>query len=231
VKYLSLNQPSGLLHHIQPAPQSHNSPGSGVSSNQPSHLRQPNLPSSNIPSSATSQVSTNFGTHSNFQPQGPPPLQPQWFPPTIAAPQASHPATMPQPPPQPDRSPPVKSDQWDEIYLSVLHTQDISKLRELLARTNPELIMPLSGQPLVSQAVILTLVHRVSYACLPVPKYCLLMKTTQLSAAVGETPPSDESFKTSLWWLQRSVTVLRPEVRFVLLSRIDYELITVSRTN
>ncbi|KAF5373132.1 hypothetical protein D9758_001691 [Tetrapyrgos nigripes] len=195
VKYLSMNQPSGLLHHIQPSSQTHNSPGSGVSSNQPpSHLRQQNLPPSNMPPSATSQVSSSFS--SNFQPQGPPPVQPQWFPTPIAAPQASHPATILQPPPQADRSPPIKSDQWDEIYLSVLHTQDISKLRELLARTNPELIMPLNSQPLVSQAVILTLVHR-------------------LSAAVGETSPSEESFKTSLWWLQRSVTMLRPEDKLI----------------
>ncbi|THV07877.1 hypothetical protein K435DRAFT_772233 [Dendrothele bispora CBS 962.96] len=194
VKYLSMNQPSGLLHHIQQAPPTHSSPGSGVTSNQ-SHLRQqPNLPPSSIPSSSTSHVSS-FNNHTNFQPQAPPP-QPQWLPPTIAAPQASHPATIPQPPPQPDRSPPVKSDQWDEVYLSVLHTQDISKLRELLARTNPEVIMPLNGQPLVSQAVILTLVHR-------------------LSAAVGETSPSDESFKTSLWWLQRAVALLRPEDKLI----------------
>jgi len=118
------------------------------------------MSTSSLPSASTTQVPSGFNSHTNFQTQGPPP-QPQWFPPTIAAPQASHPATIPQPPPQTDRSPPVKSDQWDEIYLSVLHTQDISKLRELLARTNPELIMPVNGQPLVSQAVILTLVHRV----------------------------------------------------------------------
>jgi hypothetical protein len=82
-----------------------------------------------------------------------------WF--GIAAPQASHPATIPQPPPQPERTPPIKADQWDEIYLGVLHTQEPSKLRDLLAHSNPDVIMPLSGQALVSQAVILTLVHRV----------------------------------------------------------------------
>lgn len=36
----------------------------------------------------------------------------------------------------------------------------------------------------------------------------------QLSAIVGETTTAtEESFKTSLWWLQRSVAFLRPEVR------------------
>lgn len=34
----------------------------------------------------------------------------------------------------------------------------------------------------------------------------------QLSAVVGETSPNDETFKTSLWWLQRSAALLRPDV-------------------
>lgn len=88
-----------------------------------------------------------------------------WYPPTIAAPQASHPATIPQPPPtqtSQDRTPPpIKAEQWDEVYLGVLQTQDATKLQDLLGHTNPDVIMPLSGPCLVSQAVILTLVHRV----------------------------------------------------------------------
>ncbi|KAL0580223.1 hypothetical protein V5O48_001816 [Marasmius crinis-equi] len=200
VKFLTLNHPttSGPLHHLQQAPQPHSSPsGSSVSSgmNQTMH-RQPNVssgpPSSNYP-----------GSHGNFpppQPQGPPPPQqqitPQWFNTTIAAPQASHPATLPLTT-QSERTPPIKPEQWDEIYLGVLHTQDSAKLRELLAHTNPELIMPLNGQVLVSQAVILTLVHR-------------------LSALIGEIPVGDESLKTSLWWLQRSVALLRPEDKLIL---------------
>jgi len=49
--------------------------------------------------------------------------------------------------------------------------------------------MPLNGTPPLSQAVILTLVHR-------------------LAGALGETPPADESFKSTLWWLQRAASVL-----------------------
>ncbi|KAK1224473.1 hypothetical protein PQX77_012647 [Marasmius sp. AFHP31] len=197
VRFLTLNHPptSGPLHHLQQGPQPHGSPsGSSVSSsmNQPLH-RQPNAasgPSSNIPVN-----------HGNYQspPQGPPPQQmmtQQWFNANIAAPQASHPATLPNPT-QSERTPPIKAEQWDEIYLGVLHTQDSAKLRDLLAHTNPELIMPLNGQVLVSQAVILTLVHR-------------------LSALVGEIPVGDESLKTSLWWLQRSVNLLRPEDKLIL---------------
>jgi hypothetical protein len=109
----------------------------------------------NVPSGAPVNYSTLM---QQLPPQ--PPLQQNYYASGIAAPQASHPASLP-PPAQADRTPPVKPEQWDEIYLEVLHQQDPTKLRELLARTNPELILPSSGPPLVSQAVILTLVHRV----------------------------------------------------------------------
>jgi hypothetical protein len=123
---------------------------------------------------------------------------------------------MPQPPPQQsqqNQSPPIKADQWDEIYLGVLHTQDASKLRELLSHTNPELIMPLNGPALVSQAVILTLVHRVRGLLFFF--FSLVSSTPQLSAVISETPPNDEAFKNALWWLQRTSALLRPEVPFM----------------
>jgi hypothetical protein len=44
----------------------------------------------------------------------------------------------------------------------VLGTQEARQLRELLARSNPEIVMPLNGPGPLSQAVILTLLHRVS---------------------------------------------------------------------
>jgi len=198
VKFLSINS-TGPLHMLQ-QPQARNSPTTAVQANlnQPHHRQQTQAQ----PSQTAPSYSHNLG---NFQqqPQPPPPPPPvmhgAWYSAGIAAPQASHPATLPQPPPsQPhsERSPPIKPEQWDEIYLGVLHTQDAAKLRDLLSHTNPELIMPLNGPSLVSQAVILTLVHR-------------------LSAVVGETPPNDESFKTSLWWLQRSVSLLRPEDKLI----------------
>lgn len=169
VKYLSVN--SAGHHSILQQPQARNSPGTNVPAIQPtlpqSLHRQQNPPQSNQPPS-------NYGhTISNFQQQPPPPPPPvmhgPWYGSGIAAPQASHPATLPQPPPSQapsERTPPIKPEQWDEIYLGVLHTQDASKLRELLSHTNPELIMPLNGPSLVSQAVILTLVHRVSLSSL-----------------------------------------------------------------
>jgi hypothetical protein len=96
------------------------------------------------------------------QPQQQPSMQGQWFPSGIPAPQASHPAL----PPPTQQTPPAPSEEtWDDTYLSVLGTQDLRQLRELLARSNPEVIMPLKGQPPLSQAVILTLVHRVRHSC------------------------------------------------------------------
>ena len=161
MKFLSINS-TGPLHILQ-QPQASNSPGATVPKIQPS-LTQPHRQQN---TSQPSQAPTNYSLGSyqqQSQPPPPPVMHGPWYGAGIAAPQASHPATLPQPPPsqtQPERTPPIKPEQWDEIYLGVLHTQDASKLRELLSHTNPELIMPLNGPSLVSQAVILTLVHRV----------------------------------------------------------------------
>ncbi|KAJ7684688.1 hypothetical protein DFH06DRAFT_1156346 [Mycena polygramma] len=195
VKFLSMNPPAppSTLHQFQPPQQVHNSPGPSVQQHVPAsnaHLRQQNIPPPPQPQ--------NY-PHNFQQPPPPPVMHPAWYGPAIAAPQASHPATMPQPPPQQpqqERSPPIKPDQWDDVYLGVLHTQDPSKLRELLSHTNPELIMPLNGPTLVSQAVLLTLVHR-------------------LSAVISEVPPNDEAFKNALWWLQRTSALLRPEDKLI----------------
>jgi hypothetical protein len=149
-------------------------------------LRQQNLPPATQPT-YTAQP------HSSYPQQTqPPPMHGSWYAsPNIAAPQASHPIAPPPPPPplSSQRSPPAQSEEWDETYLGVLGTQDPKQLRELLARSNPEIVMPLNGPSPLSQAVILTLLHR-------------------LAAIVGETPPIDEGFKSALWWLQRASTVL-----------------------
>ncbi|KAF7295306.1 hypothetical protein MIND_01069900 [Mycena indigotica] len=191
VKFLTMN--AGAMHQYQPPPQPgvHNSPGPSVQHAQPPHLRSQNIPPGPQPQ--------NYGPHFPQQQQPQPVMHAGWYGPPIAAPQASHPATLPQPPPQPtqqERSPPIKAEQWDDIYLGVLHTQDPTKLRELLSHTNPELIMPLNGPTLVSQAVILTLVAR-------------------LSAVLSETATGDESFKNTLWWLQRTAALLRPEDKLI----------------
>ncbi|TRM62731.1 hypothetical protein BD626DRAFT_498259 [Schizophyllum amplum] len=133
--------------------------------------------------------------------QAPPPPPPQmqnWYSSGIVAPQASHPLVPPPPVTQERMAPPpaMKSEQWDEIYLSTLHTQDLNKLRDLLARSDADVVMPPNGPVLVSQAVILTLIHR-------------------LAAALGETSPTEEAFKASLWWLQRAVAILRPEDKLI----------------
>ncbi|KAG8993259.1 hypothetical protein FRB90_000740 [Tulasnella sp. 427] len=92
----------------------------------------------------------------------------------------------PQPPPQPART-----EDWDDTFLSTLGLHDQQKLRELLHRCPPDVVMP-TGQPSpLSQTVILALIHR-------------------LALSLTEVSPADELFKTSLWWLQRSAYALNP---------------------
>ncbi|EPT05944.1 hypothetical protein FOMPIDRAFT_1026825 [Fomitopsis schrenkii] len=131
------------------------------------------------------------GQHPYQGPQMPALMQQPWFSQNIAAPQASHPTAPPPLPPQQAlrTSPQTQTEEWDDTYLGVLGSQDARKLRELLARSNPEIVMPLKGPGPLSQAVVLTLVHR-------------------LSSLVGETSPLDESFKVSMWWLQRAASTL-----------------------
>ncbi|KAF9228666.1 hypothetical protein BS17DRAFT_772338 [Gyrodon lividus] len=182
VKFLTMNATNP--HHRMP---SGSSPVPGITSvgPQPLHRQQ------NIPPSTQSSYTTQ--PHSSYPQQTqPPPIHGSWYAsPNIAAPQASHPIAPPPPPPpsSSQRSPPAQSEEWDDTYLAVLGTQDPKQLRELLARSNPEIVMPLNGPGPLSQAVILTLLHR-------------------LAAIVGETPPIDEAFKSALWWLQRAATVL-----------------------
>ena len=190
VKYLSLNNPTpNTPSHLL---SSRGSPAPSVPTNQQQsglvgvnqYRHQAQLPTQ-LP-----QQSGYPHQHGGYQqPLPPPPVlhNPQvWFNTSIAAPQASHPAA---PPPAQPHTPPAPTEEWDETYLAVLSTQDLRQLKELLARSNPDVIMPLSGTPPLSQAVILTLVHR-------------------LSAAIVELPPMDDNFKNTLWWLQRASSVL-----------------------
>jgi hypothetical protein len=176
IKFLSLNTGTALQQpQVRGSPGPNTGAGPMVSFSQQQPFRHP-APPVNIP----------------LQMYGPPPQQPSqtamqasWFPSGIPAPQASHPTL----PPPTQQTPPAPSEEWDDTYLAVLGTQDTRQLRELLARSNPEVIMPLKGSPPLSQAVILTLVHR-------------------LAGAIGESAPVDEAFKASMWWLQRAATVL-----------------------
>jgi hypothetical protein len=193
VKFLTMNAPSISGAHLQL--QHSNSPGPSGQHHQAnlsqSHLRQPPV-----------QAPPSFSqSHAPFQQPSPASgMHSQWFSSGIAAPQASHPLAPPPPPPLPptvqsqsQRTPPApapaQSEEWDDTYLAVLGTQDPRQLRELLSRSNPEVIMPLNGPGPLSQAVVLTLLHR-------------------LAAIVGETPPHEEIFKQSLWWLQRTASTL-----------------------
>ncbi|TFY60695.1 hypothetical protein EVJ58_g4976 [Rhodofomes roseus] len=182
----SLAEQMRLLTHNSVAP-SRTSPSGTANQSQglSQLLRQQSMP-------ATVPQPPYAGQHGPFQQSQmqPAPMHQPWFSHPIAAPQASHPTAPPPLPQQPLRtSPPTQTEEWDDTYLAVLGTQDIRQLRELLARSNPDVIMPLKGPGPLSQAVVLTLVHR-------------------LSGIVGETSPLDESFKISMWWLQRASSTL-----------------------
>jgi hypothetical protein len=97
-----------------------------------------------------------------------------WYPSTQHASMVPPNIAQAQAPPQPvlpsmtgGSGSEMKTENWDETYVEVLGTQDPRQLRELLARSNPEVIMPLNAHGPLSQAVVLTLIHRVcsfSYA-------------------------------------------------------------------
>ena len=57
----------------------------------------------------------------------------------------------------------TSGDDWDDIFLATLQRQDARQLRDLLARCNPDIIMPAKRElSPIGQAVVLTLIHRVS---------------------------------------------------------------------
>lgn len=170
VKYLSLTSSSSVsntstLNRASPAP--------STSGNLTGPFRHATLPPVTQASTSYAQTQPQQHAYGPVQQQQqqqlplPPPMHGPWFGPSqIAAPQASHPAA---PPPVPSqtliRTPPpsVQSEEWDDTYLAVLGSQDSRQLRELLARSNPDLVMPLNGNTPLSQAVVLTLVHRVRF--------------------------------------------------------------------
>lgn len=146
------------------APQARGSPSTntyGAPSNQSpqgqTHFHSGNLP----PMTAAPSYQQAYQPTAPVQPSG---LHNQWYGPNL--PSAGTTVSGPQGlPPQlisPPSSSSQKAEEWDDTYLAVLGTQDLKQLRELLARSNPEIIMPSNGPGPLSQAVILTLVHRVS---------------------------------------------------------------------
>jgi hypothetical protein len=99
------------------------------------------------------------------------------LPPNMAPPQAAAQTIMPT---LTGGSGSEKAENWDESYINVLGTQDPRQLRELLARSNPEIVMPLNAHGPLSQAVVLTLIHRVRLV-----NFCVLRYSDQDVVALG----------------------------------------------
>jgi len=114
------------------------------------------------------------------QPLGPPP-------PMISSivnvpPAAQAPAPAPAP---------VRVEDWDSTFLNTLGQNDQKQIRDLLARSPPDVVLPVGQTSPLSQTVILALIHR------------LALSLTELS-------PADDAFKNTLWWLQRCAYSLKP---------------------
>ncbi|KAH9934831.1 uncharacterized protein B0H18DRAFT_978500 [Fomitopsis serialis] len=145
----SLAEQMRLLSHnsVAPSRTSPSAPGSQTQGTLSQLLRQQALPPPCL-----NTVPWAAGPFQ--QSQMPPTMHQPWFNQNIVAPQASHPTAPPPLPQQALRtSPQAQTEEWDDTYLAVLGTQDIRQLRELLARSNPDLIMPLKGPGPLSQAV------------------------------------------------------------------------------
>ncbi|KAF8527056.1 hypothetical protein JB92DRAFT_2699369 [Gautieria morchelliformis] len=185
VKLLSLNMPVGApLPHVHQTRAPASPPAGGAASHGhaqlPSHIRQSNHP-------LGSQMQS-YAPQGSYGPPPPPGQAQNWYPPPSLPSQATPPSST-----QSVGMPPTssKNEDWEEVFMSVLGGQDLRQLRELLARSNPEVILPSNGKGPLSQAVVLTLIHR-------------------LASIVNDSTPGDEAYKSSLWWLQRTSSSLNP---------------------
>ncbi|SRR5258708_6124150 len=169
--------------HLQhPLPHPHMSNSSHLRHGGLATLTAPNpLPTLLGPAVSQSQTqppASNSFASGMWQPN--PPAQSQYAPPPNPPASQSYKALPQQPiqtqplqpqasalrqselPPPSQVTRPIVGEDWDETFLSTLGKQDPRLLRELLQRCNPEVVMPSKREntPL-SQAVILTLIHRV----------------------------------------------------------------------
>ncbi|KAF8522117.1 hypothetical protein BU17DRAFT_87217 [Hysterangium stoloniferum] len=186
VKMLNLNMPVNPppqhTHHQGRVPASPPS-GSGTHGHGtlPSHLRQPNYP-------INPPIPQAYGTQASY---GPPPAsqgQPYYTPTSLPG-QPTPPSTAQVPNVTPGGS--KTNEEWEEIFMSILGSQDLRQLRDLLSRSKAEVVLPAGGKGPLSQAVVLTLVHR-------------------LASLINDSNPGDEVYKQFLWWLTRAANSLNP---------------------
>lgn len=159
IKFLTLNTATLTQSSSSNSMNTRNSPGPASSSYGPSPMSHRGA---TMPPMGNQHGPFPAPFQSVPPPPPPPSLHGQWYP-NIPGTHTTPPVVS-GPPTQQAASQPTagRPDEWDDTYLAVLGTQDLKQLRELLARSNPEVIMPTSGPGPLSQAVILTLVHRVS---------------------------------------------------------------------
>jgi hypothetical protein len=128
----------------------------------PSQLRQAPI---NAPQQSYAPPLPQQPQFSQAPPPPPATTQTQWYQPPMVAPQASHPTLPPPVAPAPQQAAlaalPPRQEEWDDAYLHVLHQESLQQLQDLLSRSDPDAVMPLNAPVPLSQAVVLTLIHRV----------------------------------------------------------------------
>ncbi|RDB21329.1 Uncharacterized protein C20G4.08 [Hypsizygus marmoreus] len=235
VKFLTIN-PNAPLHlqHVQ----TRNSPGPIVAPVQASlsqmHPRQPNPPQ--VPQGpgnyghklGTLQQQLQQQQQHQQPPPPPPPVHPSWYPSSIAAPQASHPATIPQPPalpppqpqPQPQPQPPPQPQSQSQSQ-SQSQAQAEFKAAADVKDTWESLFLPaVLSEDLRDLQLLLSRINADVVMPLdgpgPLSQPVILTAMHRLAAIVFASPPNDESFQNAMWWLQRGISVLDPKEQIVM---------------
>jgi hypothetical protein len=71
----------------------------------------------------------------------------------------------PQTIPQPQYRHDTPTEDWEKVFLQALSAPDIRALREVLLNCPADKVMPLNGPPLVTQTIVLSVIHKVCGIC------------------------------------------------------------------
>lgn len=97
--------------------------------------------------------------------------------------------------PQPQYRHETPTEDWEKVFLQALSAPDIRSLREVLLNCPADKVMPLNGPLLVTQTIVLSVIHK-------------------LAGYLVEVESIDESISL-LWWLTRSSQVLDAHDRII----------------
>ncbi|KZP27861.1 hypothetical protein FIBSPDRAFT_927841 [Athelia psychrophila] len=102
---------------------------------------------------------------------------------------------------------PGSSEDWDATFSTALASQNPRRLREVLARSNPEILLPGTHTSPLSQIVILGLLHRLAMALYKAPPH----EKGLFELALQPGKHGSHLFKQTLWWMQRTSAALNSD--------------------